>query len=43
MFGASAEQMNEIYDKESEQLEPWRDAPGEISRYDWRDFLGKRE
>ncbi|KAK7554508.1 hypothetical protein IWX49DRAFT_101185 [Phyllosticta citricarpa] len=43
MFGASAEQMNEIYDKESEQLEPWRDSPGEISRHDWRDFLGKRE
>jgi hypothetical protein len=35
--------LNEIYEKEAEELEPWKDSPGEISRDDWRDFLGKRE
>lgn len=35
--------MNEIYDREAEQLEPWQDAPCEIAKHDWRDFLGKRE
>lgn len=35
--------MNDIYEKESEELEPWQDSPGEISKEDWRDFLGKRE
>lgn len=24
-------------------LVPWEDAPGEISTYDWRDYLSKRE
>lgn len=43
IFGSSPEHLNDIYDKESEQLEPWRDSPGEVSKDDWRDFLGKRE
>lgn len=43
IFGATADHMNEIYDRETEQLEPWHDAPGEIAKHDWREFLGKRE
>jgi hypothetical protein len=33
----------DIYEKESKDLEPWQDSPSEISRHDWRDYLGKRE
>ncbi|KAH7069249.1 hypothetical protein FB567DRAFT_565001 [Paraphoma chrysanthemicola] len=43
ILGGTAEHLNDIYEKEAEQLEPWKDAPGEISREDWREFLGKRE
>jgi len=43
LLGASVEQLDKIYDHESEELEPWKDAPGEISKDDWRDYLGKRE
>ncbi|KAF2730190.1 hypothetical protein EJ04DRAFT_527144 [Polyplosphaeria fusca] len=43
ILGATHEHLNDIYDKEASELEPWRDAPGEISKDDWRDFLGKRE
>ncbi|KAF2682458.1 hypothetical protein K458DRAFT_59101 [Lentithecium fluviatile CBS 122367] len=43
ILGGTHEHLNGIYEKESEELEPWHDSPGEISRDDWRDFLGKRE
>ncbi|EOA86437.1 uncharacterized protein SETTUDRAFT_169199 [Exserohilum turcica Et28A] len=43
LLGGTAEHLNDIYEKEAEQLEPWHDAPGEITKDDWRDFLGKRE
>lgn len=43
LLGGTAEHLNAIYDKESEELEPWHDSPGEVSKDDWRDFLGKRE
>jgi len=33
----------DIYEKESKDLEPWEDSPSEISRHDWRDYLGRRE
>ncbi|KAK4988051.1 hypothetical protein LTR50_004167 [Elasticomyces elasticus] len=42
LLGASPEQLNTIYDEESKVLEPWEDSPGEISKHDWKDFLGKR-
>jgi hypothetical protein len=32
-----------VYEAESKTLEPWVDSPGEISTYDWRDYLGRRE
>jgi hypothetical protein len=35
--------MMDIYEKESKNLEPWEDSPTEISREDWRDYLGRRE
>jgi hypothetical protein len=43
ILGGTAEHLNEIYEKEVESLEPWHDAPAEITTDDWRDFLGKRE
>ncbi|KAF1840610.1 uncharacterized protein K460DRAFT_390101 [Cucurbitaria berberidis CBS 394.84] len=43
LLGGTAEHLNEIYEKVAEELEPWHDAPGEITKDDWRDFLGKRE
>ncbi|KAF2132730.1 hypothetical protein P153DRAFT_420675 [Dothidotthia symphoricarpi CBS 119687] len=43
LLGATAEHLNDIYEKEAEVLEPWHDSPGEISKEDWREFLGKRE
>ena len=35
--------MNDIYEEESKGLEAWKDPPSEISRDDWRDYLGKHE
>ncbi|CAA9957470.1 DUF4243 domain containing protein [Pyrenophora teres f. maculata] len=43
LLGGTTEHLNDIYEKEAAQLEPWHDAPGEITADDWRDFLGKRE
>ena len=43
ILGGTSEHLNDIYERESEDLEPWHDSPGEISKDDWRDFLGKRE
>jgi hypothetical protein len=43
ILGGTHEHLNDIYEKESEDLEPWQDSPGEILREDWREFLGKRE
>jgi len=43
LLGGTSEHLNEVYDKETKELEPWRNAPGEISEGDWREFLGKRE
>lgn len=42
ILGASSEHLSDIYEKESKELEPWRDSPGEISTFDWRDYLGER-
>lgn len=41
--GADADDLNRIYEAESKLLDPWSDSPGEISTYDWRDYLGQRE
>jgi hypothetical protein len=43
ILGADSNELNHIYNAESEHLEPWHDAPNEISKHDWREYLGKRE
>ncbi|KAF2705105.1 hypothetical protein K504DRAFT_460878 [Pleomassaria siparia CBS 279.74] len=43
ILGGTHEHLNRIYDAEALELEPWKDSPGEISKDDWRDYLGKRE
>ncbi|KAL8967952.1 MAG: hypothetical protein Q9197_005142 [Variospora fuerteventurae] len=40
LIGSESAHLNDIYDEESKKLEPWTDSPGEVSTYDWRDFLG---
>ncbi|KAF7588849.1 hypothetical protein BBP40_005096 [Aspergillus hancockii] len=41
--GADADDLNRVYEAESKLLDPWVDSPSEISTYDWRDYLGRRE
>lgn len=43
LLGGDADHLNNIFEEETSHLDPWQDAPGEISDYDWRDFLGKKE
>lgn len=43
ILGGTAEHLNDVYNSETKRLESWHDAPGEISKEDWRDFLGRRE
>ena len=43
ILGADSDQLNNIYDAESRNLDSWDDSPGEIAAHDWRDYLGKRE
>jgi len=42
LLGASVDQLQEIYDVESKELDGWQDSPAEISDTDWRDFLGDK-
>ncbi|PLN82257.1 hypothetical protein BDW42DRAFT_166928 [Aspergillus taichungensis] len=43
LLGADANALDRAWDAESKALEPWVDSPAEISTYDWKDFLGRRE
>ncbi|KAL9623202.1 MAG: hypothetical protein Q9160_002517 [Pyrenula sp. 1 TL-2023] len=43
LLGGNADHLTDIYEDDSKSLEQWKDSPGEISTYDWRDFLGNRE
>ncbi|KAL4783502.1 hypothetical protein BJX76DRAFT_251078 [Aspergillus varians] len=43
LLGADADNLHRLYESELKQLEEWTDSPGEISTYDWRDYLGRRE
>ncbi|KAG9244599.1 hypothetical protein BJ878DRAFT_480018 [Calycina marina] len=43
LFGATVEQLQTIYDEESEELEAWQDSPNEILVDDWRDYLGNKK
>lgn len=41
LFGGDADHLHAVYEEESKSLEPWNEAPGEISVDDWREYLGK--
>ncbi len=44
VLGGDPDHLNAIYDSEAAAgLVPWKDSPGEIAKYDWRDYLGERE
>ncbi|KAL9586291.1 MAG: hypothetical protein Q9212_001009 [Teloschistes hypoglaucus] len=43
LMGADSNHLNNVYDQESKELEPWHDSPGEISTSDWREYIGKHE
>ncbi|KAK6336353.1 hypothetical protein TWF696_001914 [Orbilia brochopaga] len=43
MFGASVDHLNDIYDKESKELEQWQDSPEEIDPDNWRAHLGAKQ
>lgn len=40
LLGASVEQLQTIYDKEIESLEPWTPSPCEVTEDDWPEYLG---
>ena len=42
-FGSTPEHLNEVYDAEAKGLDPWVDSPSEITKDDWRDYLGRKE
>jgi hypothetical protein len=42
LLGASDRQLHKIYDVESQELEPWKPSPAEVTQGDWRDFLGDK-
>lgn len=42
-MGGAADHLTDIYEDDSKSLEPWKDSPGEISTYDWRDYLGQKQ
>ncbi|KAF3909166.1 hypothetical protein ABW21_db0209105 [Orbilia brochopaga] len=43
MFGASVDHLNDIYDKESKELEQWQDSPEEIDPANWRAHFGAKQ
>ena len=42
LLGATEAQLQDIYDSEIQQLEPWRPSPAEVIEEDWTDFLGDK-
>jgi hypothetical protein len=42
LLGATAEQLQALYDTETGKLDPWENSPMEISSHDWRDYLGEK-
>ena len=43
LLGANVGHLQHIYDEEAKELEPWKDAPGEINDHNWRGFLGEKD
>ncbi|KAK7420477.1 hypothetical protein QQZ08_010393 [Neonectria magnoliae] len=42
LLGATEVQLNQIYDKQILELEPWVPSPAEVVEDDWQDFLGDK-
>ncbi|KAI9681191.1 MAG: hypothetical protein M1817_002473 [Caeruleum heppii] len=42
ILGSSVDHLNHLYDRMSPRLDPWQDSPGEISKHDWREYLGDK-
>ncbi|KAH8162687.1 hypothetical protein CIB48_g5551 [Xylaria polymorpha] len=42
LLGASDTQLHKIYDVEAQELEPWKPSPAEVTKDDWRAFLGDK-
>lgn len=40
-LGVPAERLHSLYEEGLGDLSPWEDAPGEISRHDWRSYLSE--
>ena len=43
LLGSDVTHIQDLYDKEAESLEKWEVSPGEVSKHDWKDFLGQRK
>ncbi|KAI1752535.1 cell cycle checkpoint protein RAD17 [Xylaria castorea] len=42
LLGASDTQLHKIYEVEGQGLEPWKPSPAEVTKDDWRTFLGDK-
>ena len=40
IMGARSDRLNKIYEEESKELDRWADSPCEVSKHDWRVYLG---
>ncbi|KAK1639233.1 hypothetical protein BDP81DRAFT_423748 [Colletotrichum phormii] len=42
LLGANDRQLQNIYEVEAKELEPWKESPAEVSDDDWRDLFGDK-
>uniref|UniRef100_L2GG68 Questin oxidase n=1 Tax=Colletotrichum fructicola (strain Nara gc5) TaxID=1213859 RepID=L2GG68_COLFN len=42
LLGANDKQLQDLYEIETKELEPWTESPDEVTEDDWRDFLGDK-
>ncbi|KXH66470.1 hypothetical protein CSAL01_09128 [Colletotrichum salicis] len=42
LLGANDRQLQNIYEAEAKELEPWKESPAEVSDDDWRDLFGDK-
>lgn len=42
LIGADSAHLYKIYERESKELEPWRESPEEVTEDDWRTFWGDK-
>ena len=40
ILGSQEQHLEKIYEEESKDLEKWQNSPSEVTKHDWRDFLG---